>query len=79
MMMFMPVVLTGMFLSLPSGLAIYYLVTQSLPDRPAVLHQPDDRPAAVAQPARPPADRRLKSAGGGKTPGRRSEEVRAQA
>jgi membrane protein insertase Oxa1/YidC/SpoIIIJ len=65
-MMFMPVIFTVMFLWLPAGAAIYYGVTnlwiigqQYLTNR--LIGPPNVR--AV----RPPAERRVKRVGGGKT------------
>ena len=43
MMMFMPVMFTVFFLWAPSGLVLYWFVSNLLGDRPAVPHQPDDR------------------------------------
>ena len=43
MMMFMPIDVQRHLPRLPSGLAIYYFVSNSVADRPAVLHQPGDR------------------------------------
>jgi membrane protein insertase Oxa1/YidC/SpoIIIJ len=69
MMMFMPLVLTAVFLRLPSGLAIYYLVSnlcqigqQYVTNR--TIGQP---PTSV--PLRSAGERRIKSAGGGKSQG----------
>lgn len=69
MMMFMPIMLTGIFLSLPSGLAIYYLVTNLFQISQQYLTNYSLGKPSAAQPARSAADGRLKSAGGGKTPG----------
>jgi len=69
MMMFMPLVLTAVFLSLPSGLAIYYLVSNLCQIGQQYITNRTIGPPPNAQPARSAADRRLKSAGGGKTPG----------
>ena len=69
MMMFMPVVLTAVFLSLPSGLAIYYLVSNLCQIGQQYITNRTLGPPPKAQPARTAEDRRLKSAGGGKTPG----------
>jgi YidC/Oxa1 family membrane protein insertase len=52
MMMVMPFVFTAMFLRLPSGLAIYYLVSNVL---------------QVGQQYLTPAERRVKNAGAGRT------------
>ena len=69
MMMFMPIALTGIFLSLPSGLAIYYLVTNLFQISQQYLTNYSLGKPSASQQARPAADGRLKSAGGGKTPG----------
>ena len=69
MMMFMPIMLTGIFLSLPSGLAIYYLVTNLFQISQQYLTNYSLGKPSAAQPARSAADGRLKSAGSGKTPG----------
>ena len=49
MMLFMPLMFTGMLLWAPSGLVLYWTVEQHLGDRAAGDHQPADRPAAAAQ------------------------------
>jgi YidC/Oxa1 family membrane protein insertase len=66
MMLIMPVVFTFMFLQAPSGLVLYWFVSnlwtigqQMLTNR--LIGPPNIRPA------RPPAERRLKKAGAGKT------------
>jgi YidC/Oxa1 family membrane protein insertase len=66
MMMFMPLVFTSMFVLAPSGLVLYWTVSnlwaigqQALTNR---LIGP-----AVPKAARPPAERRVKSAGAGRT------------
>jgi YidC/Oxa1 family membrane protein insertase len=65
MMMFMPLIFTSMFLWAPSGLVLYWTVSnawaisqQALTNRII---------GAPARPGRSEADRRLKSAGGGRT------------
>jgi YidC/Oxa1 family membrane protein insertase len=68
MMMIMPVVFTAMFLRFPSGLAIYYLVS-NLFQIGQTYFTTWMIGAPAAQPARPPAERRLKSAGTGRTAG----------
>jgi YidC/Oxa1 family membrane protein insertase len=68
MMMVMPFIFTAMFLRLPSGLAIYYLVSNVL----QVAQQYLTNHLAGAPPVqapRPPAERRIKNAGGGRTIG----------
>ena len=69
MMMFMPVVFTVMFLGFPSGLAIYYLVTNLFQIGQQYFTNWMIGPPPVVQPARPPAERRLKNVGGSRTPG----------
>jgi len=69
MMMFMPLVLTAVFLRLPSGLAIYYLVSNLCQiGQQYVTNRTIGRPPA-AVPLRSAGEKRLKNAGGGKTPG----------
>jgi membrane protein insertase Oxa1/YidC/SpoIIIJ len=65
MMMFMPLVFTSMFVLAPSGLVLYWTVSnlwaigqQALTNR--LIGQP-------ARPGRGEAERRMKSAGGGRT------------
>ena len=67
MMMFMPVVFVAMFLTFPSGLAIYYF-TQNLwaIGQQIVTNRIIGPPIVHAQ--RPAAERRVKSAGAGRTP-----------
>ena len=68
MMMVMPFVFTGMFLRLPSGLAIYYLVSNVFQIGQQYFTNWLIGPPPVQAP-RPPAERRLKSAGTGRTAG----------
>ena len=68
MMMVMPFVFTGMFLGLPSGLAIYYLVSNLLQIGQQYFTNRLIGPPPVQAP-RPPAERRLKNAGTGRTAG----------
>jgi YidC/Oxa1 family membrane protein insertase len=68
MMMFMPVVFTVMFLGFPSGLAIYYLVTNLFQIGQQYFTNWMIGPPPVAQLARPAADRRQKHVGGSRTP-----------
>jgi YidC/Oxa1 family membrane protein insertase len=68
MMMVMPVVFTAMFLQFPSGLAVYYLVSNLFQIGQQYFTTWLIGPPPV-QPARPPAERRLKSAGTGRTAG----------
>jgi YidC/Oxa1 family membrane protein insertase len=67
MMMFMPVVFTVMFLGFPSGLAIYYLVSNLCQIAQQYVTNRMVGPPAL-QPARAPAaGRALKNVGGGRT------------
>ena len=66
MMMIMPVVFTGMFLWAPSGLAIYFFVSNVWGIGQQVLTNRLIGPPKVRT-VRPPAERRLKRAGAGKT------------
>jgi len=68
MMMFMPVVFTAMFLRFPSGLAIYYF-TSNLWTIGQQYFTNWLIGAPVVQAPRPPAERRTKSVGAGKTAG----------
>jgi len=68
MMLVMPFVFTGMFLRLPSGLAIYYLVSNVFQIGQQYFTNWLIGPPSVQAP-RPPAERRLKSAGTGRTAG----------
>ena len=69
MMMFMPIALTGIFLSLPSGLAIYYLVTNLFQIGQQYFTNYWLGTPSAPHAGRPAADGRLKSAGSGKTAG----------
>ena len=66
MMMFMPVMMTAIFLNLASGLAIYYLVGNLWAVGQQYFTNWWIGPPAV-QAVRPPAERRIKKAGSGKT------------
>ncbi len=66
MMLFMPVVFTFMFLWAPSGLAIYWLVSNIWQIGQQYLTNSIIGPPAVRT-VRPAAERRLKRVGGGKT------------
>ena len=69
MMMFMPIALTGIFLSLPSGLAIYYLVTNLFQiGQQYITNYSLGKPSAP-QTARSATDGRMKRAGGSKSAG----------
>jgi membrane protein insertase Oxa1/YidC/SpoIIIJ len=68
MMMVMPFVFTGMFLGLPSGLAIYYLVSNLLQIGQQYFTNRLIGAPPVQAP-RPPGERRLKNAGTGRTAG----------
>ena len=67
MMMFMPVVFTFMFLWAPAGALIYWLVEQ----RAGAIGQQYCTNYLIGPPnirtSRPPAERRVKRVGGGKT------------
>jgi YidC/Oxa1 family membrane protein insertase len=67
MMMVMPVVFTAMFLRLPSGLAIYYLMSNLLQIGQQYFTNRLIGPPPAAAP-RPAAERRVKSVGKGRTP-----------
>jgi YidC/Oxa1 family membrane protein insertase len=69
MMMFMPLFLTAIFLSLPSGLAIYYLVSNLCQIGQQYITNRTIPAVAPVQGAPTSAARRLKSAGGGKSQG----------
>jgi len=66
MMMFMPIVFTAMFLRFPSGLAIYYFTSNLWTIGQQYFTNWWIGPPAV-QTVRPPAERRLKNAGAGRT------------
>ncbi len=66
MMMFMPVVFVAMFLTFPSGLAIYYLVQNVWAIGQQYFTNWMIGPPQIQAP-RPAAERRIKSAGAGKT------------
>jgi len=66
MMLFMPVMMTAIFLRLASGLAIYYLVGNLWAVGQQYFTNWWIGPPA-AQPVRPPAERRIKRAGAGRT------------
>ncbi len=68
MMMVMPFIFTAMFLRFPSGLAIYYLVSNLFQIGQQYFTNWWIGPPAVQAP-RPPAERRIKSAGTGRTAG----------
>ena len=66
MMMFMPIVFTFMFVWAPSGLVLYWTVSNLWAiGQQAVTNRLIGPPAARAP--RPPAERRIKQAGGGRT------------
>jgi len=67
MMMFMPVIFTVMFLWLPAGAAIYYGVTNLWIIAQQYLTNYLIGPPNVRGVGRPPAERRVKRVGGGKT------------
>jgi YidC/Oxa1 family membrane protein insertase len=64
MMMMMPIIFTAMFVTLPSGVAIYYLVGNIFAVGQQYFTNWMIGPAPVP---RPPAERRLKNAGAGRT------------
>jgi YidC/Oxa1 family membrane protein insertase len=66
MMLIMPAVFLFMFLWAPSGLVIYWLFSNLLAIAPQYATNRMIGPAAAAAP-RPPAQRQLKKAGGGRT------------
>jgi YidC/Oxa1 family membrane protein insertase len=66
MMMIMPIVFMFIFLSMPSGLVIYWLVSNLWAIGQQYLTNYLIGPPAVHTP-RPPAERRLKRVGAGKT------------
>lgn len=66
-MLIMPVIFTGMFLAFPSGLNIYYFVSNLWTIGQQYFTNWMIGPAIVAAP-RPPAERKLKNVGSGKTP-----------
>jgi YidC/Oxa1 family membrane protein insertase len=66
MMMFMPVVFTAMFVRFPSGLAIYYFTSNLWTIGQQYFTNWLIGPPVVQNP-RPPAERRIKSAGAGRT------------
>jgi YidC/Oxa1 family membrane protein insertase len=68
MMMFMPVLFVGMFLTLPSGLAIYYFVNTIWGIGQQYFTNWLLGPPVVQAP-RPAAERRVKSAGSGRSEG----------
>jgi YidC/Oxa1 family membrane protein insertase len=66
-MLIMPVIFTGMFLWFPSGLNIYYFVSNLWTIGQQYFTNWMIGPAIVSTP-RPPAERKLKTVGSGKTP-----------
>jgi YidC/Oxa1 family membrane protein insertase len=66
-MLIMPVIFTGMFLAFPSGLNIYYFVSNLWTIGQQYFTNWMIGPAIVSAP-RPPAERKLKNVGSGKTP-----------
>jgi YidC/Oxa1 family membrane protein insertase len=73
MMMFMPVVFTGMFLWAPAGLAIYYGTTNLWSIGQQYLANHLGGPTRTRT-IRPAAERRVKHVGGGKTDAASREE-----
>jgi YidC/Oxa1 family membrane protein insertase len=74
MMMFMPVIFTVMFLWLPAGAAIYYGVTNIWVIGQQYLTNYLIGPPNVRGAARPPAERKVKRVGSGKTDAAASEQ-----
>jgi len=72
MMMIMPVVFTFMFITSPSGLALYWLASNVLLIGQQLITNRMIGPPDIRVP-RPPAERRLKKVGGGKTDAATSE------
>jgi YidC/Oxa1 family membrane protein insertase len=66
MMLFMPVIFTAMFLRFPSGLAIYYFTSNLWTIGQQYFTNWWIGPAPIQQ-MRPPAERRIKGAGAGRT------------
>ncbi len=77
MMMIMPVVFTGMFLWAPSGLGIYFFVSNLWGIGQQVLTNRLIGPPKIRT-VRPPAERRLKRAGAGKTAQAEQEGARKE-
>ena len=69
MMLIMPVVFTALFLGFPSGLAIYYLVSNLFQIGQQYFTNRTLGPPPGVQPPRPAAERRLKKVGSGRTAG----------
>jgi YidC/Oxa1 family membrane protein insertase len=74
MLMFMPVMFTFMFLWAPAGLAIYYGTTNLLNIAQQYFTNYWMGPTRVRATPRPPAERRVKRVGGGKTDDAASRE-----
>jgi YidC/Oxa1 family membrane protein insertase len=69
MMLIMPVVFTALFLGFPSGLAIYYLVSNLFQISQQYFTNRKLGPPPGVPPPRPPAERRVKKVGAGRTAG----------
>jgi YidC/Oxa1 family membrane protein insertase len=69
MMLIMPVVFTVLFLGFPSGLAIYYLVSNLFQISQQYFTNRTLGPPPGVQPPRPAAERRVKKVGSGRTAG----------
>ena len=67
MMMLMPIFFTFMFLWAPAGVAIYWFMSNLWGIGQQYLTNYLIGPAPVRTPPRPPAERRMKRVGGGKT------------
>jgi YidC/Oxa1 family membrane protein insertase len=72
-MMMMPLVFTFMFLWAPAGVALYWLVSNLWGIGQQYLTNYLIGPAPVRPPPRPPAERRMKRVGGGKTEAAKGE------
>ena len=74
MMMIMPIVFTFLFITYPSGLALYWLASNVLLIGQQMLTNRLIGPPSIRVP-RPPAERRLKKVGEGKTPDPERQEL----
>jgi YidC/Oxa1 family membrane protein insertase len=77
-MMLMPVVFTFMFLWAPSGVALYWLISNLWGIGQQYLTNYLIGPPTVRPPARPPAQRQMKRVGGGKTDAAGARELKAE-
>jgi YidC/Oxa1 family membrane protein insertase len=67
MMLVMPVVMTGMFLWAASGLVLYWTVSNTWGIGQQMITNRLIGPSPQRSPPRPPAERRVKRVGGGRT------------